>query len=187
MGWQEADDLDELTCPITFKTFQDPVFAEDGHTYERSAISEWIDRATKGTAGRRSMFCGAGRRARQLIVFLVACVCVQRGGCRCHPGRACPWERTSCPTTSPDASWICFENARCLNSCLLLGSMTALRGSCSRRHDRSPAEMSISRARGRSLRLLSRALCWDAACLHASFGCSLRSFVSCFTVCRSFS
>jgi SUMO ligase MMS21 Smc5/6 complex component len=49
MEWQGDNELDELTCPITLKTFQDPVFAEDGHTYERSAISEWIDRATQGT------------------------------------------------------------------------------------------------------------------------------------------
>jgi hypothetical protein len=48
MGRQEDEDLDEFTCPITFKTFQDPVFAEDGHTYERSAINEWIDRAKRG-------------------------------------------------------------------------------------------------------------------------------------------
>jgi hypothetical protein len=27
---------------------QDPVMAADGHTYERSAIEEWIERAAKG-------------------------------------------------------------------------------------------------------------------------------------------
>jgi hypothetical protein len=31
-----------LTCPITLELFIDPVLASDGHTYERSAIIEWI-------------------------------------------------------------------------------------------------------------------------------------------------
>jgi hypothetical protein len=34
--------LDVLTCPITFEIFVDPVLADDGHTYERSAIVEWL-------------------------------------------------------------------------------------------------------------------------------------------------
>jgi len=34
--------LDALTCPITLELFVDPVLADDGHTYERSAIIEWI-------------------------------------------------------------------------------------------------------------------------------------------------
>lgn len=34
--------LDALTCPITLELFVDPVLAEDGHTYERAAIVEWI-------------------------------------------------------------------------------------------------------------------------------------------------
>jgi hypothetical protein len=33
---------DALTCPITLEIFVDPVLASDGHTYERSAIVEWI-------------------------------------------------------------------------------------------------------------------------------------------------
>ena len=31
-----------LTCPITLELFVDPVLADDGHTYERSAIVEWV-------------------------------------------------------------------------------------------------------------------------------------------------
>lgn len=31
-----------LTCPITCSIFEDPVIAEDGHTYEREAITQWI-------------------------------------------------------------------------------------------------------------------------------------------------
>jgi hypothetical protein len=34
--------LNALTCPITLELFVDPVLADDGHTYERSAIIEWI-------------------------------------------------------------------------------------------------------------------------------------------------
>ena len=34
--------IDCLTCPITCSTFEDPVIAEDGHTYEREAIIKWI-------------------------------------------------------------------------------------------------------------------------------------------------
>jgi hypothetical protein len=34
--------LNALTCPITLELFVDPVLADDGHTYERSAIVEWI-------------------------------------------------------------------------------------------------------------------------------------------------
>ena len=30
------------TCPITLETFQDPVIAADGHTYERHAITQWF-------------------------------------------------------------------------------------------------------------------------------------------------
>lgn len=31
-----------LVCPISLQLFEDPVLAEDGHTYERAAITEWI-------------------------------------------------------------------------------------------------------------------------------------------------
>ncbi len=33
-----------LLCPISLQLFEDPVLAEDGHTYERAAITEWIHR-----------------------------------------------------------------------------------------------------------------------------------------------
>jgi hypothetical protein len=55
-GWVTAfrqdsnEQLDEIICPITLKIMTDPVIAADGHTYERSAISEWIERATQGRA-----------------------------------------------------------------------------------------------------------------------------------------
>jgi hypothetical protein len=41
-------DNDELTCPITYETFHDPVIATDGHVYEREAITKWI--LLKGTS-----------------------------------------------------------------------------------------------------------------------------------------
>lgn len=34
----------ELLCPITNEIMTNPVIAEDGFTYEKSAISEWFDR-----------------------------------------------------------------------------------------------------------------------------------------------
>uniref|UniRef100_A0A182PHG7 U-box domain-containing protein n=1 Tax=Anopheles epiroticus TaxID=199890 RepID=A0A182PHG7_9DIPT len=34
----------EFTCPITHELMKDPVYAEDGFTYERSAIREWFSR-----------------------------------------------------------------------------------------------------------------------------------------------
>jgi hypothetical protein len=45
---QDDVKFDEIVCPITFKIMEDPVTAADGHTYERSAIQEWIERATQG-------------------------------------------------------------------------------------------------------------------------------------------
>ncbi|CAF2593036.1 unnamed protein product [Rotaria sp. Silwood2] len=33
---------DSVLCPITLELFRDPVLAQDGHTYERKAIVEWI-------------------------------------------------------------------------------------------------------------------------------------------------
>lgn len=33
--------LERLTCPITQSLFRNPVIASDGHTYDRSAITEW--------------------------------------------------------------------------------------------------------------------------------------------------
>jgi len=37
-----SKDDDSLICPITLELFRDPVLAEDGHTYEREAITQWI-------------------------------------------------------------------------------------------------------------------------------------------------
>lgn len=37
-----VDAVDDLTCPITCELYRDPVVAADGHTYERTAIEEWL-------------------------------------------------------------------------------------------------------------------------------------------------
>ena len=40
-----ADAVPELVCPITRQLFKDPVLlVEDGHTYERSAVTAWLER-----------------------------------------------------------------------------------------------------------------------------------------------
>jgi hypothetical protein len=41
--------LDELSCPICLKLMTDPVVAEDGQTYQRQAIEEWINKCITGT------------------------------------------------------------------------------------------------------------------------------------------
>ena len=38
---------DEFLCPITQELPVDPVIAEDGHIYERSAIGQWLARSDK--------------------------------------------------------------------------------------------------------------------------------------------
>ena len=44
-----------LICPITLELFSDPVRAEDGHTYERKAITEWINRHGTSPITRKSL------------------------------------------------------------------------------------------------------------------------------------
>lgn len=46
---------DALLCPITLALFRDPVVAEDGHTYERTAIEEWIQRNGTSPMTRKPM------------------------------------------------------------------------------------------------------------------------------------
>jgi len=44
-----------FVCPITFSLFCDPVIAEDGHTYERTAITNWIRRNGTSPLTRESI------------------------------------------------------------------------------------------------------------------------------------
>jgi hypothetical protein len=53
---EEGDEADskvvmaeELSCPICLKLMTDPVMAEDGQTYQRQAIEEWINKCIAGT------------------------------------------------------------------------------------------------------------------------------------------
>eukprot|EP00730_Choanoeca_flexa_P003285 TRINITY_DN11354_c0_g1_i2.p1 TRINITY_DN11354_c0_g1~~TRINITY_DN11354_c0_g1_i2.p1 ORF type:complete len:534 (+),score=95.66 TRINITY_DN11354_c0_g1_i2:75-1676(+) len=39
---------EQLTCPISMELMADPVLAEDGHVYERDAITNWLEK--KGTS-----------------------------------------------------------------------------------------------------------------------------------------
>jgi hypothetical protein len=51
---EEADSkmvmAEELSCPICLTLMTDPVVAEDGQTYQRQAIEEWIHKCITGTA-----------------------------------------------------------------------------------------------------------------------------------------
>jgi len=35
---------EDLSCPITGEIFYEPVMAEDGHTYEKTAIEVWLEK-----------------------------------------------------------------------------------------------------------------------------------------------
>ena len=46
---------DTLECPITHQIFVDPVFAEDGHVYEREAIWQWLEKKKESPFTRKPM------------------------------------------------------------------------------------------------------------------------------------
>jgi hypothetical protein len=48
---------DELSCPISMLLMTDPVVADDGHTYQREAIEEWIKKCTDGGKSLRIIIC----------------------------------------------------------------------------------------------------------------------------------
>jgi hypothetical protein len=54
--------LSEFECPILHMFMKDPVFAEDGHTYERSAIQHWFD-----TGNSRSPITNEELQAKTLV------------------------------------------------------------------------------------------------------------------------
>jgi len=60
---QVLDQLEEnLVCPISFELMEDPVIlVEDGHTYERAAISEWLNTHTSSPMTNESL------RSKQLV------------------------------------------------------------------------------------------------------------------------
>ena len=50
-----TDTQQYLICPLTLKLFNDPVIAEDGHTYERKAITEWITQHGKSPITKKPL------------------------------------------------------------------------------------------------------------------------------------
>lgn len=46
---------DEFLCPITLMVMSDPVIGGDGHTYERSAITQWLLTNPQSPLTRQSM------------------------------------------------------------------------------------------------------------------------------------
>ncbi len=59
----DADSVsDELKCKIGWGVMEDPVFAQDGHCYERESIQDWFDRGNT-----RSPVTNLDLNSRQLI------------------------------------------------------------------------------------------------------------------------
>jgi len=52
-AFEEA--VNEFLCPITFSLPVDPVMAEDGNVYERSAIEEWLEQQLKSPVTNLAM------------------------------------------------------------------------------------------------------------------------------------
>jgi hypothetical protein len=44
---------EELSCPISIQLMTDPVLAEDGHTYQRDAIEQWINKCISRKESRK--------------------------------------------------------------------------------------------------------------------------------------
>ena len=63
---EAAEVPDEFICPITSEIMTDPVSTEDGFTYERAAITEWL--RTKDTSPKT----GATLESKALIPNLMA-------------------------------------------------------------------------------------------------------------------
>ncbi|CAF2993638.1 unnamed protein product [Rotaria sp. Silwood2] len=47
--------MDSCKCPITNEVFEDPVIGDDGHTYERKAITEWLTKNGTSPITRQPM------------------------------------------------------------------------------------------------------------------------------------
>eukprot|EP00884_Botryococcus_braunii_P020704 jgi/Botrbrau1/7317/Bobra.247_3s0012.1 len=43
-GYTTSDDEKVMECPLTLELMEDPVIAADGYTYERNAITEWLNK-----------------------------------------------------------------------------------------------------------------------------------------------
>lgn len=51
----QSDLEDFISCPISLGIIQDPVVAADGHTYERSAIENWLLRKHTSPVNRQRL------------------------------------------------------------------------------------------------------------------------------------
>src|ERR1700728_3275800 len=47
--------MNSCKCPITDEIFEDPVMGDDGHTYERKAITEWLTKNGTSPMTRQPM------------------------------------------------------------------------------------------------------------------------------------
>jgi hypothetical protein len=56
----------EFCCPITNELMTDPVIMRDGHTYERSALAEWLSRHPTSPITREPMQMSDARPNRAL-------------------------------------------------------------------------------------------------------------------------
>eukprot|EP00730_Choanoeca_flexa_P003014 TRINITY_DN11260_c0_g3_i4.p1 TRINITY_DN11260_c0_g3~~TRINITY_DN11260_c0_g3_i4.p1 ORF type:complete len:587 (+),score=96.26 TRINITY_DN11260_c0_g3_i4:649-2409(+) len=61
---------EQLHCPITMRLMEDPVMAEDGHVYERDAITNWVEK--KGTSPMTQVVMGDKLQPVLLIKQLMA-------------------------------------------------------------------------------------------------------------------
>ena len=43
----ETDAPDAFLCPITYEIMRDPVVVADGHSYERKAIEQWLEKRSR--------------------------------------------------------------------------------------------------------------------------------------------
>jgi len=70
---EKLEDHPGLTCPITLKRFKHPVYASDGHTYEKDYLEKWIRTGGKSPLTRESMsIIGPNRAMKSLIDALTS-------------------------------------------------------------------------------------------------------------------
>ena len=86
---------DDLVCPISFELPIDPVIAEDGHVYERSALRAWFEReAGHGDFRARSPMTGKPMPTRVIPAIQIRQMLERmvRSGAF-HGDKAAAWEK----------------------------------------------------------------------------------------------
>jgi hypothetical protein len=106
-GLEEAL-LEGLSCPISFQLMTAPVMADDGHTYQRPVIQQWIDKCTAGeppTTGEASpnscLMCVMHDADRVCAVLICVCMVQTGGRSRLH-SQGPRWGRASSPISLSD-------------------------------------------------------------------------------------